>query len=326
MSKKRGMYLHASAGGARPRIERAYDHRFRASARYRETMPDIMDVAHDVIQGAHVPIQQVGVSNFKLPLKIKTKKGGSLTLETSVTGTVSLEAELKGINMSRIVRSFYDHRAEMFTGESVGRILKSYLRRVESKDARLLLEFSYPILQTSLRSHLKGYQFYRAGFEGVLTRSGEYRRLVHFDFVYSSACPCSAELTEHARDTRGVYGVPHSQRSKARLTLEETPGRKIWIEDVHAKCVRALHTETQVMVKREDEQAFAELNGAHLKFVEDAARLLYREFDADKRVRDFQIACSHLESLHSHDAVSVICKGVKGGFAADFLDFGQLVC
>jgi GTP cyclohydrolase I len=289
-------------------------------------MPDIMDVAHNVIQGAHVPIQQVGVSNFKLPLKIRTKKGGSLTLETSVTGTVSLEAELKGINMSRIVRSFYDHQNDIFTGESVGRILKSYLRKVETKDARLKLDFSYPIMQTSLRSGLKGYQFYKAGFEGVLTRKGDYRRFVHFDFVYSSACPCSAELAEHARDTRGVYGVPHSQRSKARLTLEEAKGRKIWIEDVQALCARALSTETQVMVKREDEQAFAELNGAHLKFVEDAARLLYREFDADKRISDFQIACSHLESLHSHDAVSVICKGVKGGFAADFTNFSSLVC
>jgi len=110
------------------------------------------------------------------------------------------------------------------------------------------------------------------------------------------------------------------------VTIGEAPGKKIWIEDVHALCLRALRTETQVMVKREDEQAFAELNGAHLKFVEDAARLLYREFDADKRVKDFRIACSHLESLHSHDAVSVICKGVKGGFTADFMDFGSLVC
>jgi GTP cyclohydrolase I len=55
-------------------------------------------------------------------------------------------------------------------------------------------------------------------------------------------------------------------------------------------------------------------------------RRVCREFDADKRVRDFQIACSHLESLHSHDAVSVICKGVKGGFTADFMDFSSLVC
>jgi GTP cyclohydrolase I len=320
------MYLHPSASGKPARIKRGYDARFRPSAAYRISMPDIMDVAHDTIQGAHVPIQQVGVSNFKLPLRIRMKKGGSQTLETSVTGTVSLEAELKGINMSRIVRSFYDHKNDVFTGESVGRILKSYLRRVESKDARLKLSFSYPILQKSLRSGLVGFQFYKAAFEGVVTRSGEYRRFIHFDFVYSSACPCSAELTEHAREKRGVYGVPHSQRSKARLVLEETKGRKIWIEDVHALCVRALKTETQVIVKREDEQAFAELNGAHLKFVEDAARLLYREFDADKRICDFQIACSHLESLHSHDAVSVICKGVEGGFKADFMDFASLVC
>ena len=63
-----------------------------------------------------------------------------------------------------------------------------------------------------------------------------------------------------------------------------------------------------------------------MKFVEDAARLLYREFDGDKRIADFRIACSHLESLHSHDAVSVICKGVKDGFSADFMDFGSLLC
>jgi GTP cyclohydrolase I len=324
--KRKPMYLHSAANGAAPVMVPGYDANFRPTRKYLKSMPDIMDAAHSAIQGSHVPIQQVGVSNFRLPLKIRTKKGGILTLETSVTGTVSLEAEKKGINMSRIVRSFYDHRDEVFTGESVGRILRSYLRKVRTKDARLKLSFSYPILQPSLRSGLEGFQFYRAGFEGVMTRTGDYRRFVHFDFVYSSACPCSAELSEHARDERGVFGVPHSQRSKARLTLEEAKGKKIWIEDVHAKCLRALRTETQVMVKREDEQAFAELNGAHLKFVEDAARLLYREFDADPRIRDFQIACSHLESLHSHDAVSVICKGVRGGFTADFMDFASLVC
>jgi GTP cyclohydrolase I len=43
-------------------------------------------------------------------------------------------------------------------------------------------------------------------------------------------------------------------------------------------------------------------------------------------VRDFCIACSHLESLHSHDAVSVINKGLPGGLAADFTDFRDLVC
>ena len=320
------MYLHRSNLGQPAKIKRAYDRKFKAGAAYRATMPDMMEVAHEAIHGAHVPIQQVGIHNFKLPLRYRTKSGRTLTLETSVTGTVSLEAELKGINMSRIMRSFYEHKGGVTTGEWMGRILRSYLRNVDTKDARLKIAFSYPMMQPSLRSGLEGWQFYQVAFEGVMTCDGRYRRFIHFDFVYSSACPCSAELTEHARDKRRAYGVPHSQRSKARVTIEEAEGRKIWIEDVHALCLKALQTETQVMVKREDEQAFAELNGAYLKFVEDAARLLYKVFDAEKRIRDFRIACSHLESLHSHDAVSVICKGVKGGFTADFMDFGSLLC
>jgi len=320
------MHLHRSKDGHPAKIRRAYDRRFAPSADYRRSLPDMMDVAHEAIHGANVPIQQVGIHNFKLPLKYRTKSGKLLTLETSVTGTVSLEAEMKGINMSRIMRTFYDHKDGVTTGEWMGRILKSYLRNVETKDARLKISFSYPMLRPSLRSGLEGYQFYDVAFEGVMTCDGAYRRFIHFDFVYSSACPCSAELAEHAREVRGAYAVPHSQRSKARITLEEAEGRKIWIEDVHALCLHALQTETQVMVKREDEQAFAELNGAYLKFVEDAARLLYRAFDADRRIKDFRIACSHLESLHSHDAVSVICKGVVGGFTADFMDFGSLLC
>ncbi|MFM1851292.1 MAG: cyclohydrolase FolE2 [Verrucomicrobiota bacterium] len=324
--KKKPMYLHRAADGSAARIKRGYDAKFRATQAYRKTLPDMMEAAHDAIQGANVPIQQVGIHNFKLPLKYRTKGGKILTLETSVTGTVSLEAELKGINMSRIMRTFYDHKDEVTTGEWMGKVLRNYLRKIDSKDARLKIAFSYPLVRPSLRSGLEGYQFYNVAFEGVMTHDGVYRRFIHFDFVYSSACPCSAELSEHARDQRGVYTVPHSQRSKARITIEEAPGKKIWIEDVHRLCLNALQTETQVMVKREDEQAFAELNGAYLKFVEDAARLLYKEFDADKRIADFRIACSHLESLHSHDAVSVICKGVAGGFKADFMDFGSLLC
>ena len=118
--------------------------------------------------------------------------------------------------------------------------------------------------------------------------------------------------------------MPHSQRSRARVWVEAAPGASLAVEDLQAICKNALITETQVMVRRGDEQAFAELNGAHVKFVEDAARLLYRELAADARIHDFQVYCVHLESLHSHDAVAVICKGVPGGFRGDFTEFAAL--
>jgi GTP cyclohydrolase I len=90
----------------------------------------------------------------------------------------------------------------------------------------------------------------------------------------------------------------------------------LWIEDVQELCLDALQTETQVMVKREDEQAFAEKNGSYLKFVEDAVRLLYQKLAGEERIKDFKVVASHNESLHSHNAVSVIVKGVEGGFTA----------
>ncbi|MBL4574919.1 MAG: GTP cyclohydrolase I FolE2 [Opitutaceae bacterium] len=325
MKNKTKLYLHRVTAGKAPLIERTYDSSFKVSKKYRDEMPDLMG-AQDSIQGANVPIQQVGVSNFKLPLKFAVKGGDPILLEASIMGSVSLEANLKGINMSRIVRSFYDYKDDVFSLRLLKRILTEYRKKVDTFDARLKIDFSYPIIQKSLRSNLEGYQYYKVAYEGIMDREGNFRRFVHFDFVYSSACPCSAELAEHARDERAAYGIPHSQRSKARVTVEVAKGKSLTIEDLQKHCLNALKTETQVIVKREDEQAFAEMNGSYLKFVEDAARLLYEQLNADSRIVDFQAACSHLESLHSHDAVSVVCKGVRGGFKADFNDFQSLIC
>ena len=322
---KSTLYLHRKTVGVPAKIVRAYDAAFKVTPAYRASLPDVMD-AVDAVEGANTPIQQVGVSNFKLPLKFAVKGGKPVTLEASVTGTVSLEANLKGINMSRIMRSFYDHRREVFTPITLKKTLADHRRSIGALEARLKVTFAYPLVQHSLRSSLSGYRYYAVSYEGWLGRDGAFRAFIEFDFVYSSACPCSAELAEHARDTRGAYSIAHSQRSKARLRVEIAGTKSLTIEDLHAHCIAALRTETQVMVKREDEQAFAELNGAHLKFVEDAARLVFAKLDADSRIKDFQVACAHLESLHSHDAVSVICKGVRGGFTADFSDFRSLVC
>ena len=67
-----------------------------------------------MIQGASVNIQQVGIHNFRLPLKYRTRDGEDITLETKVTGAVSLAAHKKGINMSRIMRSFMSLRMTTF--------------------------------------------------------------------------------------------------------------------------------------------------------------------------------------------------------------------
>ena len=70
----------------------------------------------------------------------------------------------------------------------------------------------------------------------------------------------------------------------------------------------------QTAVKREDEQAFARLNGQNLMFCEDAARRMQKALDADERISDFWVRASHFESLHAHNAVAVATKGIAGGY------------
>lgn len=294
---------------------RDYDPDFRPDAAYRASMPDLQNGPAALIQGSRVAIQQVGIHNFRLPLRFAQRNGEPLLLETSITGTVSLEAFKKGINMSRVIRTFYDHSDEVFDLDVLGRVLDSYRRDLGSLEAYLVLRFNYPILNESLRSGLFGYQYYAVALEAHMDRAGAVRKYIHIDFVYSSTCPCSYELSQQAIQTRGVAAVPHSQRSVARVSVElDGP---LAIEELRDLCLAALQTETQVMVKREDEQAFAELNAAYLKFVEDAVRLLHYELDTHPSIRDFKVIASHQESLHSHDAVSVIVKGMPGGFRAD---------
>ncbi|NBD28681.1 MAG: GTP cyclohydrolase I FolE2 [Alphaproteobacteria bacterium] len=301
-----------------PALARAYPEEFRVDEAYKASMPDLQNGPSSLIRGARRAIQHVGISNFRLPIRFHTRDNGDLTLETSVTGTVSLEAEKKGINMSRIMRSFYEHAEETFSFEVVERALDAYKSDLESFDARIEMRFSFPAKVRSLRSGLDGFQYYDIALEVVET-DGVRRRMMHLDYVYSSTCPCSLELSEHARQFRSQLATPHSQRSVARLSVEMDAGAPcLWFEDLIDICRTAVPTETQVMVKREDEQAFAELNAANPIFVEDAARLFAEGLQADPRIGDFRVIASHQESLHSHDAVSVLTEGPT--FEAESLD------
>ena len=116
---------------------------------------------------------------------------------------------------------------------------------------------------------------------------------------------------------RGLAATPHAQRSRAELRVELKPAfdelpLKALVDAVEA----ALGTPVQTAVKREDEQAFAELNAANLMFCEDAARRMQKALDEDDRISDFWVRASHFESLHPHNAVSVVTKGVEGGYVA----------
>ena len=78
------------------KLKREYDENFVVTPEYRKSLPDIQNSGSEGMEGAHVPILQVGISGFRLPMQFVGPDGESLNIETKITGTVSLDADKKG--------------------------------------------------------------------------------------------------------------------------------------------------------------------------------------------------------------------------------------
>ena len=226
-------------------LSREYPADFKVDNTYKATLPDLQN--YSPVKGAQTVIQNVGISNFRLPLRYLCRDRTEVTLDTAVTGTVSLRKDQKGINMSRIMTSFYTHSEKLFSFGVMDAVIDDYIRDIGSDDtdARLQMRFSYPLRQGSLRSGLSGYQHYDTAIEVIHVHNASHNsdnshasqesgnessggaganrhhnrtRIMHVDYVYSSTCPCSLELSEHARITRCQMATPHSQRSRVRVS------------------------------------------------------------------------------------------------------------
>jgi GTP cyclohydrolase I len=230
---------------------------------------------------------------------------------------------------------------EEFSLSAVRRIIEGFVSSHSglSRSASLDLAFDLPLRRPALKSANSAWRLYPVTAAGVLCE-GAYRFRLGVTVAYSSTCPCSAALARQLVqerfladfDGRGtvpiesvsewlmreesIVATPHAQRSYAVLEVEVDDGKAPSIVELIDLVEGALRTAVQAAVKREDEQEFARLNGGNLMFCEDAGRRLKHALDADPRIRDYRVEAVHVESLHPHNAVAIVTKGVPGGFVA----------
>ena len=304
-------------------------------------MPDIANEARPSVAGK---LEWVGMNEIELPVRIEDDRGELIQSTARVTAYVNLkDPEVRGIHMSRL----YLHLDQAFqdrplTPGTLRQLLRSFLDSHEGLSDRALIrvDFDYVIRRKALVSDNVGWRRYPVSMIGIL-EGQEFSLEMGLEVLYSSTCPCSAALArqmiqdqfekdfdatkplsyEQVRDwlgsEEGILATPHSQRSAAEIRVRLTPTFQMFpIIELIDEVENSLKTPVQATVKREDEQAFALLNGQNLMFCEDAGRRIQTALNADERILDFWARCTHYESLHPHNAVSVITKGVKGGYVA----------
>ena len=72
------------------KLKRNYQQGFHPDDKYRDSLPDVQNADSSSILGADVPIMQVGINRFRLPLPFATAACDKTSLEVAVSGTVSL--------------------------------------------------------------------------------------------------------------------------------------------------------------------------------------------------------------------------------------------
>ena len=312
-----------------------------------QTLPDI---ACETQPSAPGKLNWVGMSRIELPILVRNGRGEVVRMPALADAFVNLtDPSSKGIHMSRLYL-----RMDAFSNESTLNVasLKALLEDFIashtglSDSAHVAFRFDYYERRASLLSDNSGWKHYPAEVRAQL-RQGTFTCEMSVEVPYSSTCPCSAalsrQLIQQAFAERfagqeqvsiqealawlgtpdGVNATPHSQRSIAQVRVRLATDSDIDLSALINLIEEALQTPVQAAVKREDEQEFARLNAANLMFCEDAARRLQQALnDAEEHFSDYWARVNHYESLHPHDAVAVVTKGIPGGYGDD----PELVC
>jgi GTP cyclohydrolase I len=308
------------------------------------TLRAMPDVAQDALSNLAGRLDWVGMEEIQAPVLLTQAQGDTQRFSARVDAFVNLHrADVRGIHMSRLYLHLDRHlSAEPLTPCSLRRLLRDFLdSHSELSDrARVRIRFDHLVRRPALASEHSGWRSYPVEISARMDGS-EFTAELAVEVQYSSTCPASAALARQLIQERfasdfaertpldrdavltwlgseeGIVATPHSQRSTAVVRVKLAPGFDFPIVDIIDLLENALQTPVQTAVKREDEQAFALANGQNLMFCEDAARRMQRALDADERIADFWVRASHHESLHPHDAVAVVVKGIENGLKAD---------
>ncbi|MCY2986687.1 MAG: GTP cyclohydrolase FolE2 [Planctomycetota bacterium] len=298
------------------------------------------DIAKDSVAHVGGCLDRVGMSGIEVAILLRTADGSLVLTPARATAQVSLDdPDAKGIHMSRLFLALQRSLEEQeLSLPLVNRLLQTFVESHTdlSRSSYLEFRFEYLAKRCSLLSDHRSWRSYPVRIEGE-SLDGKIQHRLRVSIAYSSTCPCSAALARQLLQqqfmedfcdfrwlsvsqvmkwlgSQGTLATPHSQRSHAEVTVVLSEDCREYPLTELIDCVEsAVATPVQAAVKRTDEQEFARLNGENLMFCEDSARRVRAALQKMPGIVDYRVQASHLESLHPHDAVAVVTKGIPGG-------------
>jgi GTP cyclohydrolase I len=255
-------------------------------------LPDIQNS----ISEYKLPIETVGIGNFKAPIYIKTKSGTFQNTVAVVNAFIDLKAESKGINMSRLPITLQKHLATTLNPDKIKEIAINVRKFAKADRCQLIYKFPYFIQKLAPESKEPGLCSYDVTFD-ICEGYGTSRFNMTVNVIATSLCPCSKEIS---------YKSAHNQRSNIILTVSPKEDCFVWLEDMIEVAEMSSSCEIYSVLKREDEKYVTEKAYENPKFVEDIVRSIYCNLVKREDLNWFRVEVSNEESIHQHNAVAIM--------------------
>lgn len=252
-------------------------------------MKDVQNSPSDV----SMPIDRVGINNFKLPIVVSDKAQGRQHTVALVDMGVDLPAAFKGTHMSRFVEALENWNEDL-SYATIKNLLRDIKERLQARKAYARFSFPYFMRKKSPVSGASMLMGYECVWAGELV-DGKPDILLEVEVPVMTVCPCSKAISEEGA---------HSQRALLRISVREKGFA--WIEDFIEIAEASGSSPVYPLLKREDEKAVTECSFANPCFVEDVVRNAAHRLEKHPQLSWFRVEVESLESIHAHNAFACI--------------------
>lgn len=254
------------------------------------TLPDIQKTPDE----RNIYIDKVGVRGVKFPIMVLDRSQERQHTIGDFTLTVDLPSHFKGTHMSRFLECLNDHGREISV-HNLPKLLTNLREKLTAEKAHVAVRFPFFVEKKAPVTGKSGMMAFDCGFDAEI--NGKFVASLCLRVPTATLCPCSKEISE--------YGA-HNQRGW--VTVKVKANDHVWLEEVIDMIESSASCALFPVLKRPDEKWVTERAYENPRFVEDLVREVALKFNADDRIREYEIEVENEESIHAHNAYAFIAR------------------
>jgi GTP cyclohydrolase IB len=239
-----------------------------------------------------IPLETVGVDGLRYPVLVGDGVGGKRDTVATMTMTVDLAAETKGVHLSRFVEVLHAWRDQL-DAVSIALMADDLRQRMGSQTATVSAAFLYFRERHAPVTGAASFMDYPCTVAACTGPRGN-KVSLRAEVAVTSVCPCSKAISD--------YGA-HNQRGQVTIDVDLAgPDTGLWFDDLIRIAESSGSAPLYALLKRPDERHVTMTAYDNPVFVEDMARTVVAAFRDDPRISGGQVRVVNDESIHNHAA------------------------